>query len=113
MRLEMKALSKVGIGALAAVMLMGGLCRKTVGTTITVVNESDSPIRNVEVTYSGGNIGTAAIAPRDQLESGSPLKAIATSSFTFLDTENKQAQPTVADRKQPCPTVVCLRSVPI
>src|SRR3954454_11694462 len=55
-------LSKIGIGVLAAIMLMGGLCRRTVGTTIAVVNGTDAPVRNVEVTYSGGNIGAATIA---------------------------------------------------
>jgi hypothetical protein len=99
-------LSKVGIGALAAVMLMGGLCQKTKGTTITVVNGTDKAIKNVEVTYSGGNIGSAAIAPRDQLNKWVPAKGNCYAKLTFLDNANKQVQPTVVDTKQPCPTVV-------
>jgi hypothetical protein len=98
--------SKIGIGVLAALMLMGGLCRKTKGTTITVVNGTDNPIRNVEVTYSGGNIGSAAVAPGDQLKKWVPAKGNCYVKLTFLDTANKQVQPTVVDTKQPCPAVV-------
>src|SRR4051812_11657124 len=102
-RMNRKAarLSKLGIGALAALMLMGGLCRKTVGTTITVVNDTDAQIKNVEVTYSGGNIGSAAIAPHDQLRKWVPAKGNCYAKLTFLDATNKQFQPTVVDTKQP------------
>jgi len=106
--MEQKAalLSKVGIGALAALMLMGGLCRKTVGTTIQVVNGTDAPIRNVEVTYRGGTVGAAVIAPRDALKKWVPAKGDCLVKLTFVDAANKQVEPTAIDTKAPCPTVV-------
>lgn len=106
MKRDAALLSKVGIGAVAALMLMGGLCRKTVGTTITVVNETDNPIRNVEVSYGGGTVGTAVIAPRGQLKKWVPAKGNCFAKLTFLDTANKQVEPTSVDTKKPCPSVV-------
>jgi hypothetical protein len=99
-------LSKIGIGVLAAIMLMGGLCRRTVGTTIAVVNGTDAPVRNVEVTYSGGNIGAATIAARDQLKQWVPAKGNCYAKLTFLSSANKQVESAAIDTKQPCPTVV-------
>jgi hypothetical protein len=99
-------LSKVGIGALAALMLMGGLCRKTVGTTIAVVNGTDAPIRNIEVTYRGGTIGTAMIAPHDQMKQWVPAKGYCSVKLTFMNAANKQMQPTAISTKKPCPSVV-------
>ena len=106
MRIETKALSKVGIGALAAVMLMGGLCRKTVGTTITVVNGTVAPIKNVEVTYRGGTIGAAVIGPHSTFNKWVPAKGDCSVKISFVNAVNKQVEPTSVDRKSPCPTVI-------
>lgn len=100
-------LSKFGIGALAALMLMGGLCQKTKGTTITVVNGTGSEIHNVEVTYSGGNVGTASIAVNQELSKWVPAKGDCYVKLTFLDATRKQVQSSPVQTKgQPCPSSV-------
>jgi hypothetical protein len=98
-------LSKVGIGALAGLMLMGGLCRRTIGTTITVVNGANEQIRNVEVTYRGGTVGAAMIGPRTTFQQWVPAKGDCSVKITFANAANKQMEPTSVDTKKPCPSV--------
>jgi hypothetical protein len=112
MKRDASLLSKVGIGVLAALMLMGGLCRKTIGTTIRVVNGADEQIRNVEVTYRGGTIGAAMIGPRTTFNQWVPAKGDCSVKITFANAENKQVQPTSVDTKQPCPTAVVFTVAP-
>jgi hypothetical protein len=106
MRLNAVLLSKVGISAVAGLMLMGGLCQRTVGTTITIVNGTDAPIRNIEVSYRGGTIGTAMIAPHDQMKQWVPAKGDCSVKLTFMTPANKQIEPTAISTKKPCPSVV-------
>lgn len=106
MKTDAALLSKVGIGALAALMLMGGLCRKTVGTTIQVVNATDGPIRNVEVNYSGGTIGVALIQPGATFKQWVPAKGDCSVKFAFQTATDKSVQPTAISTKTQCPMLV-------
>src|SRR4051812_48358345 len=108
MRIDPKAalLSKVGIGVLAVLMLMGGLCRKTLGTTITVVNGTENQIRNVEVTYRGGTVGTAAIAPHQQFQKWVPAKGSCSVKVAFLNTANQPVKPLLLESYEPCATTI-------